>query len=373
MAQEHVFRIDRLAAHLAVKVHPTGGEAASLQNQVHDQRRFRDVVGELVGVPLALHVAAVHVDGAKYSQVNRRGDFMFETVAGQRGVVGFDVDLDFLFEPVLLQEAKHRSGVKVVLVLGRLTRFGFNQDGALEADLVLVFDHHIQEATHLVQLLAHARVEQGFVAFAAAPQHIVFAAEFERGIHGFFYLQGSQCKEFRVGVGGRSGHKPSVAKQIGRAPQKLHARVLLLPGQHIDHGMEVGDAFARRVAFGRHVAVMKTVVRCAQFGEELKGRVGLGFGRGHGVAHVLPGTLEAVTAKGVASIPAEAVPIAHGKTQVVFHALAGDDAVLVVPLEGQGVFGVFAFKGYGGDGVEIAAHGVSLSGCLVGLTCWVGW
>jgi hypothetical protein len=47
---------------------------------------------------------------------------------------------------------------------------------------------------------------------------------------------------------------------------------------------------------------------------------------------------------------------------MVLHALARDDTVLVIPLESQGVFGRGAFKGDGGDGVEIAGHSVSLYG-----------
>jgi hypothetical protein len=96
------------------------------------------------------------------------------------------------------------------LVLGRLLRLRLDQDRALEADLVLVLHHHVQEAAHLVQLVAHAGVEQGFVAFAAAPQHVVFAAQFQGGVHGFFHLQGAHGKNFGVGVGGRARHEAAV-------------------------------------------------------------------------------------------------------------------------------------------------------------------
>ena len=90
-----------------------------------------------------MHIAPVHVDGAEDAQINRAGNFVLKAVAGQRGMVGFDVDADFLFQPVLLQESEHGGHVEVVLVLGRFTRLGLEQDGSLEADLVFVIHHHV--------------------------------------------------------------------------------------------------------------------------------------------------------------------------------------------------------------------------------------
>ncbi len=124
---------------------------------VHRERHLGEVVRELVGVPAELHVAAVHVDRAEDAQRLRGRDLVLEAVAGERGVVGLDVDLDFLLEPVLLQEAEHGGDVEVVLVLGRLARLGLDQDRALEADLVLVLDDQLQEAAELLQLAASCR------------------------------------------------------------------------------------------------------------------------------------------------------------------------------------------------------------------------
>jgi hypothetical protein len=61
-------------------------------------------------------------------------------------VVLFDVDLDLLFQVERLQHSVDGADVIVVLMLGRLLRLRFDQDGALEADLGLVLDDHGQEA-----------------------------------------------------------------------------------------------------------------------------------------------------------------------------------------------------------------------------------
>ncbi|MNY76573.1 hypothetical protein D3C86_2162040 [compost metagenome] len=59
------------------------------------------------------------------------------------------------------------------------------------------------------------------------------------------------------------------------------------------------------------------------------------------------------------------MPVAHGKAQVVLHALAQHQAVFVVPLEGQGGGGLGALVGDRGDGGEVVAHGVSLCDLVV--------
>ena len=169
VANEHVVGFDRLAAHFGIKVDTTILEAARLHDEVQRQRGLGDVVGELVGVPQALHVATVHVDGTKDAQIDGGRNFMFKAVSCQCGVVVFDVDLDLFFETITAQEAIDRGYVVIVLVLGGFARFGFDQDAALEADFVFVFHHHVHKAAHLVQLLANARVQQGFVALTATP------------------------------------------------------------------------------------------------------------------------------------------------------------------------------------------------------------
>ena len=65
-------------------------------------------------------------------------------------------------------------------------RLGLDQERALEPDAVLVLGDQAQEPGELVSLAAEVRVEQRVIAFAAAPQHVVRAAEPLRRLeHGF--------------------------------------------------------------------------------------------------------------------------------------------------------------------------------------------
>ena len=109
----------------------------------------------------------------KMPKLHRARNFMFKTVAGQRGVVRLDVHLHFFFQAIGEEEAVDGFDVEIILMLGRLMRLGFDQDIALETDLVLMLDDHLQEAAKLCLFLFQVGVEQAVIAFTAAPQHIV--------------------------------------------------------------------------------------------------------------------------------------------------------------------------------------------------------
>ena len=273
-------------------------------------------------------------------------------------MVRLEVDLDFLVEAVAQQKAVDRRSVVVVLVFGRLARLRLDQDRALETYSVFVVDHHVKEAAELVELLPDAGVEQRFVAFAAAPQHIVFAAELFCRVECLLDLERSKSKHLGVRVGRRTAHETPVAEQVGGAPQKLHAGRRLFGLKHIDHAAKVVDAVLGRRAFGRHVSVVKTVVRRAELCEKTERCIGLHASGFHRVGELVPGALErAVVAEHIETVPGEAVPVADRKPQLLFHALAEHDAVALVPLESERVARLRAFVGDRRDSFEIVGHG----------------
>jgi len=82
---------------------------------------------------------------------------MLERVVREHRVADLDIDLDLVLQAVGLEEAVDRGDVEVVLVLGRLLRLRLDQDHALEADLVLVLDHQLEEAAKLGELALENR------------------------------------------------------------------------------------------------------------------------------------------------------------------------------------------------------------------------
>ena len=85
----------------------------------------------MVGVPAEQLVARVGVDGAE--RAGGGGDFQFvlHRVAGERGVIGLEVQLEVLEQVVFAEEVQARRGVGVVLVLGRFLRLRLDVELAL--------------------------------------------------------------------------------------------------------------------------------------------------------------------------------------------------------------------------------------------------
>ena len=164
---------------LASKLNAAGAEAAGAQ----DRRSIASVssstvVRELVGVPAEQRVAAVGVDRAEHARCAAATAIScWKVWPASVAWLASMLNLTSLLEAVAAQEGVDRGDVEVVLVLGRLLRLGLDQERALEADLVLVLDHQVQEAAELVVLAPQVGVEQRVVALAAAPEHVVLAAE----------------------------------------------------------------------------------------------------------------------------------------------------------------------------------------------------
>ena len=276
VAVEEVGAVHALPAELGVEQEASRLEPAAAEDLVDRQAHLVDRVGELVGVPAVLRVAAVGIDRAEDPVVEGIGDLVVERVARQGGVVDLDVDPELVEQVVTVQEAVDGRAVVVVLVLGRLLRLGLEQQCPGEADRVLVLGDHGEEAGQLVGLLFHAGVEEGLVPFTAAPQHVVVAAQPMRGVDHVPHLRGGVGEHLGIGVGGRAGRVPRVGEQVGRPPQQLDAGLGHLLAGPVDHGIEVRSGLLEAVAFGRHVDVVEREELHAELGDELEGCVLLG-------------------------------------------------------------------------------------------------
>src|SRR5439155_2110524 len=132
-------------------------------------------------------------------------------VACQCRVVGLDVQSILRVEAVASEEAVDGGAVVVVLVLGWLMRLGLNQQGAGEANLVLVLGNQGQESGELGLFLRQVGVQQGLIAFGP---HDVDARH--RLAHRALRPDGS--KHLRRDVGVRAPHRAVVL-----SPRALHS------------------------------------------------------------------------------------------------------------------------------------------------------
>ena len=231
-----------------------------------------------------------------------------------------------------------RGRVVVVLVLRRLLRLGLDEQHALEADLGLVLGHQVEEAGQLGALPTQVGVQQGVVALSAAPQDVVRAAESLRDLEHVADLGRGVGEDLGVGVGRCATLVARVGEQVGGAPQEPQSGALLVPQRVVGERVQVGAELAEGGAFGSHIHVMEAVVGHAQLVEELEGNGHLQARGVHRVHRwVEPRAVQGPDAEHVATIPGERVPQAHADAQLVLHALAQDQAIGVVHLEGQRV------------------------------------
>eukprot|EP01136_Pigoraptor_vietnamica_P010455 Opistho-1_new@48096 len=322
MPVQDVDRVHALAPHLGVEVEAAAADAAGAQDFVDCQREVFHAVGKLVGVPAVLRVAAVGVYAAENPERGGGRDLVLEAVSRQRGVVGLDVQLDVLFEVELPEEAIHGGTVEVVLVFGRLQRLGLDQQLPLEADLVLVVHHHLHEAAQLPALAQQVGVEQGVITFAAAPHHIVGAAQLLRGVERAEHLRRRVGENFGIRVARRAGRVTRMAEQVGRSPQQRNPGLFLFLGEHVHHGRQVAAVLGQVHAFRRHVRVMKGVEGHTQPGNQREGRVGLFSRLRQLVPAGVPVPFKGSLPEDVAAGPHKDVPVADREPQVLLHGLA---------------------------------------------------
>ena len=123
---------------------------------------------------------------------------MLHGVACQRGVVSLNVELHVIFQTVGANKVQAPGGIEIVLVFGWLLGFGFEQELAGEANLLRIIHGHMHELGEMIELALHICVKPALIAFAAAPEHVVFAAQFLGDLEHFLHL--TRCVGKDVGV-----------------------------------------------------------------------------------------------------------------------------------------------------------------------------
>ena len=239
-------------------------------------------------------------------------------------------------------------------MFGGLLGLGLDEELALEADALRVIDGHMEERGEVVLLTLEVGVEQRLVAFAAAPEDEVLAAEFLGGVEGALHLRGGVGEDVGVGVGRGAAHVARVREQVGGAPEEFHAGGFLEGLGVGDDGGEVLVGLGERGALGGDVAVVEAVERRADFLEKLEGGVHADLGDGDGVFALFPRADDGAGTERIGAGAAEGVPVGDGEAQVLLHGFAVDELGGVVVAKREGVGGAGAFVGDGLDFWEVS-------------------
>lgn len=286
--------------------------------------------------------------------------FVLHGVAGERGVVSFNIHLHMFGQAVSAEKVDAIGNVIVVLMLGRFLGLRFEVELALEADLPGMIDRHVHEPCEVVELALHVSVPQIHVAFAPAPECVAHAAQRMRHFQGFLYLRRGVCESIGIATGSRAVYVARVAEQVGRSPQQANASAVLFLLEHLGHGVEILMALGERLALGGHVPIVKAVEMHAELFHELKGHAHAILGILKAVLGRFPRAQHRAGAERVLAGAAERVPISHGEAEMFLHRLAFHHLVLVVVMKGEHILALWAFEADLFD-IGKCGHDVSLA------------
>src|SRR5659263_231709 len=170
-------------------------------------------------------------------------------------VVNLHVKLKVLVEAIVAQEAYHRGSVIIILVFGGLHGLGFNIEGALETLFPSIVSCQGKHHGQVLDLPLHVGVEQGEIAFTAAPEDITLSAE---------------------SVGGSAVHVTRVTEDVCSTPEQLHAG-LFLPRFYLRNKLVKTLLYLKDRAITHEVRVMEAVEWSSDLFNELKSHVELGL------------------------------------------------------------------------------------------------
>ena len=183
----------------------------------------------------------------------------------------------------------------------------------------------------------HIGVEQGHIALAATPEHIVLSAELNGSVYRVLYLQHSACGCGEIWVGGGSVHIASVTKYVRSAPKQLDAAFLLLLLCVGDNCLEVAFVLLDAAAFFDEVNVVEAVVFDSKLLHQFETRIHLVLCSVEGGFAFLPRHYPGASAELVATFGAERMPPRQRELEPILHLASANHSFRLVVMESHRV------------------------------------
>jgi hypothetical protein len=116
----------------------------------------------------------------------------------------------------------------------------------------------MHQAGEVVELEAHIGVEQGFIPFTAAPEHITGTTEFDGEVERLLDLTRGEREDIRAGSGAGAMREAGIAEEVCGA-QSTFLLYFLLSSRSRSESRPDGLGLAAK-SLPAHVTVMETVV-----------------------------------------------------------------------------------------------------------------
>ncbi len=298
----------------------------------------------------------VGIDGTEHAVHSRHAKVMLESVTCQSGMVGFDVHLEIFVKAVLTYKANRGSGIEIILMLHGFFWLGLDEEIASKADGATIRNRHFHELSDVFLFKLHIGVEQGFIAFTTAPEHIACCAEFDSHFQAFFDLCGSVAINIYA-IGRASAiHEARIAKHVRRCPQAFDACFVHLFLDVVGDDIKAFVGFFEGVSFWNEVDIMEAEVFDAELLHKFKACIYFGDGVFHRARDGAKIFVSGARSEHIRTCCAKIVPPSHGKVEMFFHGFAHDDALCIVVFKSKFIFGIATFIGNFGQVSENFSH-----------------
>src|SRR5690625_5972727 len=112
MRDKETLRIGGVSSDFRIKVKSSWFNAAMIQNNHHRFNRIIQIGGEIIGIPSILMIPPVGIDAAQVSRFGGYHQIVCKRVAGECGVVGFDIEFEIIQQILLFQKSENGGRVK---------------------------------------------------------------------------------------------------------------------------------------------------------------------------------------------------------------------------------------------------------------------
>ena len=163
---------------------------------------------------------------------------MTHGVPSKCGVIGLDIEFEFIDETIGLEEIQAGCRIRVVLVGGGFAGLRLDPELALEAYGLLPLDGHVEECCQMIHLTLHVGVPERGVSLAATPEDISASTQLLGDADGFLYLSSPVGKDIKARRRGRTLVEPRMGEETGGTPEELLTSALLLLLQGSCDGVE---------------------------------------------------------------------------------------------------------------------------------------
>ena len=242
------------------------------------------------------------------------------------------------------QKADDGFRIHIILMLCRFHRLRFNKESSCKPVCTAIIAGDSQHLSQMFFFTLLVSIQKRHVTLASAPEHIIRTSQFDCGVDGILYLNGSPRNDIKVGICCGSVHVARVTEYVCSAPQQLDARFSLFLFQISNNFLQIRFIFFDGISLIAKVHIMEAIIFDSHLLHELESRISLVLCSLHLVGISFPRKALCSHAELVTAFSAQRVPPGHRKFQPVFHLLSHYHSFRIIVTESHRVLTFYTFE-----------------------------